>query len=77
MPFKRDSILIDDQAIETYKLDALRANIGVVLQDVFLFSGSILDNITLRNREISFEQVVNAAKLIGMHDFITASAGRL
>ena len=57
-------------AIETYKLDVLRANIGVVLQDVFLFSGSILDNITLRNKEISFERVVNAAKLIGMHDFI-------
>jgi ATP-binding cassette subfamily B protein len=47
----------------------------VVLQDVFLFSGSVLDNITLRNREIPFERVVNAAKLIGMHDFIMRLPG--
>ena len=52
-----------------------RANIGVVLQDVFLFSGSVLDNITLRNKEIPFERVVNAAKLIGMHDFIMRLPG--
>ena len=72
---QKGSILIDDHAIETYKLDVLRSNIGVVLQDVFLFSGSVLDNITLRNREIPFERVVNAAKLIGMHDFIMRLPG--
>ena len=72
---QKGSILIDDHAIENYKLDVLRANIGVVLQDVFLFSGSVLDNITLRNREIPFERVVNAAKLIGMHDFIMRLPG--
>jgi ATP-binding cassette, subfamily B, multidrug efflux pump len=72
---QKGSILVDDRPIETYKLDALRANIGVVLQDVFLFSGSILDNITLRNRDIAFERVVNAAKLIGMHDFILRLPG--
>ena len=72
---QKGSIRIDDVPIESYTLHALRANIGVVLQDVFLFSGSILDNITLRNQEIPFERVVNAAKLIGMHDFILRLPG--
>jgi ATP-binding cassette subfamily B multidrug efflux pump len=72
---QRGNILIDDKPVESYKLDALRANIGVVLQDVFLFSGSVLDNITLRNKEIAFERVVNAARLIGMHDFIMRLPG--
>jgi ATP-binding cassette, subfamily B, multidrug efflux pump len=72
---QQGSILVDDRPIETYKLDALRANMGVVLQDVFLFSGSILDNITLRNKEIPFERVVHAAKLIGMHEFIMRMPG--
>lgn len=62
---KLDSVNIDD-----FKLDVLRSKIGVVLQDVFLFSGSILENVTLRNPEITREQVVEAAKLIGVHDFI-------
>jgi ATP-binding cassette subfamily B multidrug efflux pump len=47
----------------------------VVLQDVFLFSGSIFDNITLRNAEISKEKVIEAAKLIGMHEFIMKLPG--
>jgi ATP-binding cassette subfamily B protein len=72
---QKGTIQIDDKPIETYKLDTLRTNIGVVLQDVFLFSGSILDNITLRNKEIPFERVTNAAKLIGMHEFITRLPG--
>jgi ATP-binding cassette subfamily B protein len=72
---QKGRILVDDHAIESYKLDVLRSNIGVVLQDVFLFSGSVLDNITLRNKEIPFERVVNAAKLIGMHDFIMRLPG--
>jgi ATP-binding cassette subfamily B multidrug efflux pump len=74
-PIRNGDILIDNLPIESYKLDALRGNIGVVLQDVFLFSGTILDNITLRNSEIPFERVVNAAKLIGMHDFIMRLPG--
>lgn len=74
-PIQKGRILIDNRPIESYKLDTLRANIGVVLQDVFLFSGSILDNITLRNKDISFERVVRAAKLIGMHDFILRLPG--
>lgn len=63
-------IEVDEVNISDYNLDALRKGIGVVLQDVFLFSGSILDNITLRNPDIKREQVVEAAKMIGVHDFI-------
>lgn len=72
---QKGQIRLDDRSIEMYKLDALRSSIGVVLQDVFLFSGSILENITLRNQEIPFEKVVQAAKLIGMHDFIMQLPG--
>jgi ATP-binding cassette subfamily B multidrug efflux pump len=67
---QKGMICIDDVNIDDYKLDILRKNIGVVLQDVFLFSGSVMDNITLRNSDISREKVIEAAKLIGMHDFI-------
>lgn len=72
---QKGAIKIDDINIEEYNLDALRKNIGVVLQDVFLFSGSVMDNITLRNPEISREKVMEAAKLIGMHDFIMRLPG--
>ena len=72
---QKGEIKIDDVNIEDYNLDALRSNIGVVLQDVFLFSGSVLDNITLRNEDIPQEKVVEAAKLIGMHEFIMELPG--
>jgi ATP-binding cassette subfamily B protein len=68
-------ILIDDVNIDDYRLESLRRNIGVVLQDVFLFSGSVQDNITLRNPAIPKEKVIEAAKLIGMHDFIMRLPG--
>ncbi len=68
-------IKIDDTNIEKYDIDALRKSVGVVLQDVFLFSGSIIDNITLRNTDIPKEKVIEAAKLIGMHDFIMMLPG--
>jgi len=68
-------ISIDDINIDDYKLDVLRKNIGVVLQDVFLFSGSVVDNITLRNPAIPREKVIEAAKLIDMHDFIMQLPG--
>ncbi|NCU03155.1 MAG: ABC transporter ATP-binding protein [Chitinophagaceae bacterium] len=67
---QKGNIKLDDVNIEHYELDALRSKIGVVLQDVFLFAGTITDNVTLRNESISKEQVVEAAKLIGLHDFI-------
>jgi ATP-binding cassette subfamily B multidrug efflux pump len=68
-------ILIDGRNIEEYDLDSLRQNIGVVLQDVFLFSGSVMDNISLRNPAISREQVIAAAQMIGVHDFIMQLPG--
>ena len=71
----RGSIKIDKVAVEEYKLAILRKNIGVVLQDVFLFSGSVLENITLRNPSISKERVIEASKLIGMHEFIMQLPG--
>ncbi len=63
-------ILIDSVAVDDYKLSSLRANIAVVLQDVFLFSDTIYNNITLNDPAISLEQVEEAAKIIGVHDFI-------
>ncbi len=72
---RRGQIKIDDTDIEEYELGALRKNIGVVLQDVFLFSGSVMDNITLRNPAIPPEKVTEAARLIGMHDFIMRLPG--
>ncbi|KIC94549.1 ABC transporter ATP-binding protein [Flavihumibacter solisilvae] len=72
---QQGEIRIDGVPIESYRLDSLRRQTGVVLQDVFLFSGSVLDNITLRNPAITLEQVQNAARLIGMHDFIEQLPG--
>jgi ATP-binding cassette subfamily B protein len=74
-PYQGGEILLDDHPIESYTLDRLRGSIGVVLQDVFLFSGSVYDNITLRNPYIKKEQVYEAAKMIGMHDFIMQLPG--
>ncbi len=72
---QKGEIKIDDVNIEDYDLDALRKNIGVVLQDVFLFSGTVMDNITLRNENISKDRVIEAAKMIDMHDFIMKLPG--
>jgi ATP-binding cassette subfamily B protein len=69
-PIQKGTIAIDDVNIDAYDLHDLRKQIGVVLQDVFLFSGSVMDNITLRNPAITREQVIAAAKLINVHDFI-------
>jgi ATP-binding cassette, subfamily B, multidrug efflux pump len=69
------TIRIDGVDVEDYQLDALRKNIGVVLQDVFLFSGSVMDNLTLLNPAIPKEKVVEAAQMIGMHDFILQLPG--
>jgi subfamily B ATP-binding cassette protein MsbA len=63
-------ISIDGINIKDYKLSNLRKNIGIVLQDVFLFSDTIFNNITLKNDSISLDQVKLAAKQIGVHDFI-------
>jgi ATP-binding cassette subfamily B multidrug efflux pump len=68
-------IKVDNVNINEYQLDTLRKSIGVVLQDVFLFSGSVMDNITLRNPEITREQVIAAAKMIGVDEFIMQLPG--
>ncbi|MBO9593883.1 MAG: ABC transporter ATP-binding protein [Niabella sp.] len=72
---QKGTINVDGRNIQSLSPGYLRKNIGVVLQDVFLFSGSVLDNITLRNSDISQEQVIAAAKMIDMHDFIMRLPG--
>ncbi len=64
------SICVDNIPIEEYNIVSLRKKIAIVLQDVFLFSDSILNNITLKNDAITLTQVIEAAKQIGIHDFI-------
>jgi len=74
-PISKGDIKIDGSRIEDYDIDFLRSRIAVVLQDVFLFSGSVLDNITLRNPNIKREQAIEAAKMIGVNDFIMQLPG--
>jgi ATP-binding cassette, subfamily B, multidrug efflux pump len=68
-------ILIDGKDIKSYELKNLRSRIGVVLQDVFLFGGTIYENISFRNTSISLDSVVAAARQIGAHDFIERLPG--
>jgi len=68
-------IRIDYVPVSDYDVQSLRSQVGVVLQDVFLFSGSVLDNITLRNPQITRTQVEEAAKMIELHDFIMTLPG--
>ena len=68
-------ITVDGVDLHEYELGALRRNIGVVLQDVFLFSDTIENNITLGDKSISREKMVEAAKLVGVHDFIERLPG--
>lgn len=63
-------ITIDNQNIKNYTLESLRKQIAIVLQDVFLFADTIYHNITLHNEAITREDVITAAKKIGVHDFI-------
>ena len=69
------SIEIDDIDINNMDLYSLRSNIALVLQDDFLFADSLLNNITIWNKTISFDNVVKAAKKIGIHDFIMSLPG--
>ena len=66
----KGSICIDGQNINEYSLSSIRKQIAVVLQDVFLFADTILNNITLNNSDITREEVIAAAQKIGVHDFI-------
>ena len=73
---QKGSVRVDGVDIKDYDLQAYRSHIGNVLQDVFLFSGSILDNITLRNKEMPMEEVMRSAKICGIHDFINRLPGK-
>ncbi len=72
---QKGDILIGSTSINDIPLKTLRKNISIVLQDVFLFSDTIHNNITLGDQSISREQVVNAAKAVGAFDFINALPG--
>jgi ATP-binding cassette, subfamily B, multidrug efflux pump len=67
---QKGTICIGENNLKDFDLHALRRHIAVVLQDVFLFSGSVLENITLRDSNVSRETVIEAAKMIGAHEFI-------
>jgi ATP-binding cassette subfamily B protein len=71
----RGTIEVDGVDVHEYELGYLRRNIGVVLQDVFLFSDTIENNITLGDKRISREKMIEAAKLVGVHEFIERLPG--
>jgi ATP-binding cassette subfamily B multidrug efflux pump len=68
-------ILIDHRDLKEYEIHALRNRIAIVLQDVFLFSGTVLENITMRDPSVSREKVEETCKLLGIHDFICRLPG--
>ncbi|MBS1583298.1 MAG: ATP-binding cassette domain-containing protein, partial [Bacteroidetes bacterium] len=68
--YQKGEVLIDGHDIRQYRLDELRKSVSVVLQDVFLFSDTVHNNITLNDDTITREEVVEAAKAVGAHDFI-------
>ena len=73
--YNEGKIYIGNSALDEISLDEIRKEIAVVLQDVFLFSGTIMENITLGNQTIRDEQVFEAAKDVGLHDFILSLPG--
>lgn len=72
---ERGDILIDGRSLREYDLDGLRSRLAVVMQDVFLYSGTVLENITLRDPKIQESEVIEAAKMIGAHEFIERLPG--
>ena len=68
--FQKGAIKLDEIDIRDIDLELLRSKIAVVLQDVFLFNTSILENITIGDKNISRQEVINAAKKVGVHEFI-------
>lgn len=73
--FSGGDIRLDGHSIRDIRMDSLTHNISVVLQDVFLFSGTILENIRLQNETITREEIIEASKFIGTHDFIERLPG--
>ncbi len=72
---QKGSIKVDDVLIQDYELSFLRQNIATVLQDVFLFPDTIFNNITLNNPNITLNEVIDAAKKVGAHNFIMRLPG--
>lgn len=72
---QKGEIKVDGVNIDAYELNYLRSNIATVLQDVFLFSDTIFNNITLNNPAITMAEVVDAAQKVGAHDFIERLPG--
>ncbi|MDP8269538.1 MAG: ABC transporter ATP-binding protein [Candidatus Tenebribacter davisii] len=75
-PFQKGNILIDGKDQKTFSLEEIRNNIGIVQQDVFLFSGTIKDNIVLNNKDISDEDIEQVAKYVNVHKFIDSLPGK-
>lgn len=71
----KGEVTIDGINIQDFELSYLRSQIATVLQDVFLFSDTIANNISLKNENISREQIINAAKQVGAHEFIMKLPG--
>jgi len=72
---QKGEILLDGERVEDYEVSYLRKNVAVVLQDVFLFSDSIANNISLYNEEVSREKIIEVSKMVGAHEFIERLPG--
>lgn len=75
-PYQKGEILIDDKPLTTYSLHDIRQNIGIVQQDVFLFSGTIKDNIILNNSDLDETRMVEVAKHVNVDKFIESLPGK-
>jgi ATP-binding cassette subfamily B protein/subfamily B ATP-binding cassette protein MsbA len=75
-PYQKGEILIDDKPLAAYSLHDIRQNIGIVQQDVFLFSGNIKDNILLNNEKLDDNRMIEVAKHVNVHSFIQQLPGK-
>jgi len=73
---QKGKILLDNINIKKFDLQDLRRHIGVVMQDVFLFSGTVMDNIRLGNKDIDMDKVIEASKYVNAHKFIKKLPGQ-
>ena len=70
-PYQKGQILLDGKPLESYAVEDIRKNVGIVQQDVFIFSGNIRDNIALNNKQLSKEQIIQVAKYVNADKFIS------
>lgn len=69
-PYQKGRILIDGKELDKYALQDIRSNVGIVQQDVFIFSGDIAENIALNNQDLSLEEITQMAKYVNADKFI-------